>query len=179
MLLSNRSPVSEAACVSFFAPSIPYSLNIRKRICQFWCGLEMAKFSRREGCDIYCTRLGRIFERLDRDEVDRETLKVVRAMRCRDFRDWPFDDDVDDRIRRRTLPVIKAWAGEYRDSNGSLCNPTLFAIGEERKRVLDYGSPPVSLYRTRTDASQLAGINQGLPIPGALSESYYTVATGL
>jgi len=88
----------------------------------------MAKFSRRDRCDIYCTRLpGRIFERLDRDEVDRETLKVVRAMRCRDFRDWSFDDDVDDRIRRRTLPVIKARAGEYRDSNGSLCNPTLFA----------------------------------------------------
>lgn len=44
-----------------------------------------------------------------------------------------------------------------------------FRDGEERKRVLDYGSPPAFLYRTHTDApvSQLAGINQGLPIPGA------------
>jgi len=139
----------------------------------------MAQFSRREGCDIYCTRLsGRIFERLDRDEVDRETLKVVRATRCRDFRDWSFDDDVDDRIRRRTLPVIKARAGEYRDSNGSLCNPTLFATGKKGNVYSTTGHHlPFTVHVH--DASHLAGINQGLPIPSALSKSYYTVATGL
>lgn len=163
ILLPNRSPVSARAALLVHRSSnvafIPYSLNIRERIRRSWCGLGMAKFSHR--CDMYCTRLpGRIFKRLDRDEVDRET-SLSEACTC-----YAGIFGIGLSTTTTTLAdersVIKSRAGEYRDSNGSLCNPTFFATGKKGTVYSTTGRHPLSftVHVPPTDAPVSVGRNK-------------------
>jgi len=182
-MLSNRLPVSKElqakAALHVHRSSnvafIPYSLNIQERICRSWCGLGMVKFSHK--CDMYCTRLpGRIFKWLDRDEVDRGNVRKL-YVQCGILgiglltTTTTFADE---------CSVIKSKVVEYRNCNGSLCNPALFATGKKGAVYLATGHHPLSFtVHVPTFSPRLAEINQGLPIPGALPKSYYTVATSL
>lgn len=118
---------------------------------------------------MHATRPGlprRIFKRLDQDEVDRET-SLSEGCTC-DARFFGIGLSTTTTTFADERSVIKSRAGEYRDSNGSLCNPTLFATGKKGSVYSTTGRHPLSFtVHVPTLPSQLAGINQGLPIPGA------------
>lgn len=90
---------------------------------------------------MYCTRLsGRIFKRLDRDEVDRGNVRRL-YVPCRILGIGLFTTTTTFADERS---VIKLRVGEYRDCNGSLCSSALFATGKKGNVYSTMGHHPLS-----------------------------------
>lgn len=117
-------------------------------------------------------------------------FRIFDARRVRGFfvgerADWSLYEGTITSADKPFRSVIEPRSEEHRISNGSLCNPMLrrregnvYSRLRFSPSVLFSSLPAFLSPLLPMLPSQLIGINQDLPIPGA-AKSYYTVATDL